>query len=198
MLHGKQSVLHITSPRPASNHTTPHQNTLHNIWRGHSSFTLGVDTTGQMNTIKNVLHTRSYHSADCNTDHSLVCCKIKLQPKRFHHGKKQGNPCIDVSKISQPEPVEQFAEMFGSKLGTLQTGDSAKEKWATLQDTMHGTALASFGRKTSKSHTWFEASSQQQLQGISEGCTMASRRQSDQCRTRHIKSSTREVITDKG
>ena len=24
--------------------------------------------------LKNVLHTRSYHSADCNTDHSLVCC----------------------------------------------------------------------------------------------------------------------------
>ncbi|KAM9365333.1 craniofacial development protein 2-like [Pholidichthys leucotaenia] len=28
--------------------------------------------------IKNVLHTRSYHSADCDTDHSLVCCKIRL------------------------------------------------------------------------------------------------------------------------
>ena len=37
-------------------------------------------------------HTRSYHSADCNTDHSLVCCKIRLQPKRFHRTKKQGNP----------------------------------------------------------------------------------------------------------
>ena len=42
--------------------------------------------------LKNVLHTRSYHSADCNTDHSLVCCKIRLQPKRFHRTKKQGNP----------------------------------------------------------------------------------------------------------
>uniref|UniRef100_A0A0L8I7E3 Endonuclease/exonuclease/phosphatase domain-containing protein n=1 Tax=Octopus bimaculoides TaxID=37653 RepID=A0A0L8I7E3_OCTBM len=40
--------------------------------------------------IKNVLHTRSYHSADCDTDHSLVCCKIRLQPKRFHSAKKPG------------------------------------------------------------------------------------------------------------
>lgn len=31
--------------------------------------------------IMNVLHTRSYHSADCNTDHSMVCCKTKLQPE---------------------------------------------------------------------------------------------------------------------
>ena len=29
--------------------------------------------------LKNVLHTRSYHRADCNTDHSLVCYRIRLQ-----------------------------------------------------------------------------------------------------------------------
>ena len=44
--------------------------------------------------LKNVLHTCSYHSADCNTDHSLVCCKIRLQPKRFHCTKKQGTPVL--------------------------------------------------------------------------------------------------------
>ena len=40
-------------------------------------------------TIKNVLHTCSYHSADCDTDHSLVCCKIRLQPKKC---KETGEP----------------------------------------------------------------------------------------------------------
>lgn len=49
--------------------------------------------------IKNVLYTRSYHSQDCDTDHSLVCCKVRLHPKRFHRGKKQGNPRIDVSQM---------------------------------------------------------------------------------------------------
>ena len=107
--------------------------------------------------IKNVLHTRSYHSADCDTDHSLVCCKIKLQPKRFHHGKKQGNPRIDVNKMNRPDLVEQFAERFENKLECLQTGDSATEKWKNLRDTMHRTALATFGKKSSKSHDWFEA-----------------------------------------
>ena len=36
--------------------------------------------------LKNVLHTHSYHtqSTDCDTDHSLVCCSIKLHPKKFH------------------------------------------------------------------------------------------------------------------
>ena len=109
--------------------------------------------------IKNVLLTRSYHSADCDTDHSLVCCKIKLQPKRYHRGKKQGYPRIDVSKMSQPDLVEQFARRFESELKTSQTGDSAMEKWATLRDAIHRTALAIFGRKTLKSHYWFEAKS---------------------------------------
>jgi len=82
-----------------------------------------------------------------------------LQPKRYHRGKKQGNPRIDVSKLSQPDLVEQFAGRLESELKTSQTGDSATEKWATLQDTMHRTALATFGRKTLKSHDWFEAKS---------------------------------------
>ena len=53
--------------------------------------------------IKNVLHTRSYHSADCDTDDSLVCCKIRMKPKKFHRTKTKGIPRIDISKMSQPD-----------------------------------------------------------------------------------------------
>ena len=63
-------------------------------------------------TIKNVLHTRSYHSAHCDTDQSLVCCKIRMQPKKFHRTKTNGNPRTDVSKMSQPDLMEQFAQIF--------------------------------------------------------------------------------------
>ena len=108
--------------------------------------------------IKNV-HTRSFHSADCDTDHSLVCCKIRMQPKKFHRTKTKGIPSIDVSKMSQPDLMEQFAQIFKKEFGALQPGDSATEKWEALRDTMHGTALATFGKRSSKSHDWFEARS---------------------------------------
>ena len=62
--------------------------------------------------LKNVLHTRSYHSADCHTGHPLVCCNIRLQPKRFNRSKQQGNTRIDVSKMSQPNSMSQFADAF--------------------------------------------------------------------------------------
>ena len=82
--------------------------------------------------IKNVLHTCSYHSADCDTDHSLVCCKIRLQPKKFHHAKKLGNLHIDVSKMTQPDLIEQFAEAFEEEYDASQSGDTAIEMWETL------------------------------------------------------------------
>ena len=111
--------------------------------------------------IKTILHTRSYHSADCDTDHSLVCCKIKLTPKRFHRSKKQGNPRIDISKMSQPNLVQQFAEAFESEYEAHSQdktlSSSATKKWEMLCDTMHKTALTTFGKKTTKSQDWFEA-----------------------------------------
>ena len=109
--------------------------------------------------IKNVLHTRPYHSADCDTDHSLVCCMIRMQPKKFHHTKTKGIPRIDVNKMSQPDLKEQFAQAFEKEVGTLQPGDSATEKLEALRKTMYRTALVTFGKRSSKSHDWFDVKS---------------------------------------
>ena len=40
-----------------------------------------------------ILITHSYHSADCNTDHSVVGSKVHLQPKWIHQSKQKGHPC---------------------------------------------------------------------------------------------------------
>ena len=61
--------------------------------------------------------------------------------------------------MSQPDFVEQFAEAFVREYDASQPGDSAPEKWESLRDTMHRTALATFGKKTSKCYDWFEAKS---------------------------------------
>ena len=61
--------------------------------------------------------------------------------------------------MSQPDLTEQFAQTFGKKLGSLQPGDSATEKWEALRDTMYRTALGTFGKRSSKSHDWFETKS---------------------------------------
>ncbi|XP_076042204.1 uncharacterized protein LOC143026092 [Oratosquilla oratoria] len=79
--------------------------------------------------IKLVQITRTYHSADCDTDHSHVCCKIRLQPKKLHKSKQKGKPRINTTA----------------------------EKWNHLRDTIQKTALATFGKKASKNNDWFDA-----------------------------------------
>ena len=140
--------------------------------------------------IKNILHTCSYNSMDCDTGHSLVRCKIRLQPKKFHCAKKPGNPHIDVSKMTQSDLMEQFTEAFEEEYDASQSGDTATVKWETLQDTIHHIALAIFGKKTSVTwlvwgqvvwddpHYWGKACHTRQVQGVthwveptdSQGC----------------------------
>ena len=48
--------------------------------------------------LKNFLVTRSYQSADCDTDHSIVCSKLRLEPRKFHHTKQVQRPKIDITK----------------------------------------------------------------------------------------------------
>ena len=82
-----------------------------------------------------------------------------MQPKKFHHTKTKGIPRIDASRMSQPDLTEQFTQTFEKEFGCLQPGDSATQKWEGLRDTMYHTALATFGKRSSKSHDWFEAKS---------------------------------------
>lgn len=48
--------------------------------------------------LSSVLHTRSYYSADCDTDHS----KVRLKPRKIHHAKTKGRPCINTCGTSDP------------------------------------------------------------------------------------------------
>ena len=50
--------------------------------------------------LNSVLSTRSYHSADCNTDHVLVCSKVRLLPHKLHCAKPAGRPRTNTKKSS--------------------------------------------------------------------------------------------------
>ena len=48
-----------------------------------------------LNSIRN---TRSYHSAECDTDHILVSAKVNLIPCKLHHAKTKGRPRINACR----------------------------------------------------------------------------------------------------
>ena len=107
--------------------------------------------------IKNVLHTRSYHSADCDRDRFLVCCKTRIQ--RHSTRQRQRGSLVSMSarclnQTSRSSLLRPFRRNLDP--GNLVTLPQRSWKLCVI---LYGTALATFGKRSSKLHDWFEAKS---------------------------------------
>ena len=100
--------------------------------------------------------TRSYHSADCNTDHSLVSSKVCMQPKRIHHSKQKRRPRINTTGTSIPALCEDFAKSIERSLQDCPE-TSTVERWNFLRDTKFNTVMETFGKRSKQNPDWFEA-----------------------------------------
>ncbi|KAM7166303.1 craniofacial development protein 2-like [Macrochelys suwanniensis] len=109
--------------------------------------------------LKCVLLTRTFHSADCDSDHSLVCSKMRLQPKKIHRSRPEGKPRIDVSKTAHPDKAEKFTHELSEVLNCMPPGGCAKERWDHIRDVVYSTAMKVFGKKRNMNNDWFEANS---------------------------------------
>ena len=87
--------------------------------------------------LKYVLLTRTCHSADCDTDHSLVCCKIRLTPKTLHRAKPQGKPCINIIKMQEEAKIEEFTKTFKEAISTKNPQSTASDTWIYLRAFIH-------------------------------------------------------------
>ena len=106
--------------------------------------------------LNHVLRTRSFHSADCDTDHSLVCGKVRLRPRRIHRAKPKGNPRINSARTTKPKLREHFSMTIDKALENCPT-DSATARWDFIRDTVHKAAKDTFGTGGKKSEDWFQA-----------------------------------------
>lgn len=105
--------------------------------------------------LSNVKLTRTYHSADCDTDHSLVGCKLKLKPRKIRHTKNEGRVRIDTSKIHDKSKVDAFSKLLQDTLPESHSSNAA-DRWGCFRDALHNAAISVFGKKTSKTADWFE------------------------------------------
>ena len=103
--------------------------------------------------LSSVLHTRSYHSPDCDMDHSLIASKVRLKPRKIHHGKTKGRPRINTCGTSDPVKAQSFADSLQEKLAAQPTTSNPGAKWSHLRDAIYDSAMAAFG----KNADWFEA-----------------------------------------
>ena len=106
--------------------------------------------------LNSVLVTRSYRSADCDTDHSLVASKVRLQPKRIQSSKQKGRPRINTAKTALPDLCEKFADSIEEALGDCPT-TCAEERWSHIRDAIYNSAMDTFGKRETQNPDWFAA-----------------------------------------
>ena len=101
--------------------------------------------------LASVLLTRSYYSADCDTDHSLIASKVRVRPKKVHHSKKKGRPCINTCSTANPERTQLFISKLEETLvEEPPDGDDIDSKWSYLHDATYSSAIAAYGKKERK------------------------------------------------
>ena len=106
--------------------------------------------------INDVHSTRSYHSADCNTDHALIISKVALQPKKLHHAKPKGLPKINVACIDDTKKTQKFISSLNN-LSPASPSETAETRWHKLSSIIHQSANEAYGRKVRRSVDWYEA-----------------------------------------
>ena len=93
-----------------------------------------------------ILITHSYHSADCDTNHSLVGSKVCLQPKQIHQSKQKGCPCTNAARTSMPDLCEHFADSTKAALNDCHTGN-AGERWNHIPITIYNSTMDTFCKR---------------------------------------------------
>ena len=104
--------------------------------------------------LNSVLSTRTYHSADCDSDHALVSSRVRLQPKTLHRSKPKGHPRINTAQMSVPSKVQEYESALDKALQDLPEHD-ATAKWNAMKGAIYKTARSTFGKKERPSQDWF-------------------------------------------
>ena len=107
--------------------------------------------------INNVCNTRAYHSANCDTDHSLVASWVKVTSKRLHSVKEKCQPSINTNQTLDPEKNALFIQCLGETL-ISDPSQSAVDRWNSLRTTIYNIAVSMYGKKECKDTTRFEES----------------------------------------
>ena len=123
--------------------------------RSHQWHQLDLVVT-RRNALPSTNNTRSYHSADCDTDHSLVISKVSTQAKRFHTAKPKGLPKINTAHSND---TVRTTELLNSvrRIPPAKPGESATARWTLLSSAIHESAIEAYGKQERRNVDWYDA-----------------------------------------
>ncbi|XP_037296657.1 uncharacterized protein LOC119189933 [Manduca sexta] len=108
------------------------------------------------NDLRDIKHTRSFHSADCDTDHSLVVAKMSFVPKKIYKSRTPARKRLDLPKLANKELVAQFNEVTERITRSWNPDTSISEDWTNIQNLLTLTAGEVFGHVQRHQNDWFQ------------------------------------------
>lgn len=105
---------------------------------------------------KEVLNTRPYHSADCDTDHSLVVSTMQLQPRPYYRQVKHSKK-MNVTKTCIPALKEEYCKKLEDGLKSIDKESDPDSYWDSLRNTVHDAAVKTFGRRKRQDPDWYKS-----------------------------------------
>ncbi|CAH0724329.1 unnamed protein product, partial [Brenthis ino] len=98
--------------------------------------------------LQDILHTRTFHSADCESDHSLVMSCVRLNPKKIHCARPVGKKKISPPSSGHSPSMETYEKLVCAEIATWSPDISADEEWARVKRLLTVTAAKAFGFQT--------------------------------------------------
>ena len=102
-----------------------------------------------------VFTTQSYHSVDCDADHSLIASEVWLN-QGVCHSKQKCQPCINTAKTVVSDLCKQFTDSMRQPLQACPTGGIDKW-WNHVHDVIYNTTIDTFGKSEKQNLDWLEA-----------------------------------------
>ena len=110
-------------------------------------------------TIGQVRFSRTYHSADGDTDHSLVLTELYLAKRKLvPRQSRQSALRLDVTRMKCHENVQKFRGSFEEKVRAGATPEGSEDSWVKLRTAMLEAATEAFGTKRPLKEDWMAAS----------------------------------------
>ena len=97
--------------------------------------------------------------AECHTDHQLLCMRVRVTGKGYHHKQAVRPKRFNVAKLTNSEDYVAFQEEIVSKTqAKWPHGGSAEEKWLAMRSALTEAAETVLGTGSRHQPDWFRES----------------------------------------
>lgn len=105
--------------------------------------------------LREILNTRSFQSAECDSDHSLVAALVAISPKKIHSLRPAGKKKLNVQNTRSNERIRAFEEQLASDTIEWDPVVSIAEEWERIKKVLTDTAAKAFGYQKAETQDWY-------------------------------------------